>query len=120
MSRNAGDRKEQAQLERLTRRRERRWIADLGATMATPEGRAVVWGLIERAGVFRSAFNPHGSVASYNLGRQDFGHEMIAEILKLGNEPYLAMEREGRDAAARDLAEAESHQQESSNRRDEE
>jgi hypothetical protein len=119
MSRNAGDRKEQAQLERLERRRLNRWKQNLGAVMNTPEGRAVMWTLLRRAGVYSSVFNTHGGVLNYNVGRQDYGHELIAEILKLGDEPYLAMEREGRAADARDLAEAESHQTESSQRREE-
>lgn len=119
MARNASDPKEQAALERLERRREKRWRDSLAAVLATPEGRLVMWQLVGRAGVFRSAFNTHGGVQSYNLGRQDFGHELIAEVLKLGSEPYLAMEREGRDADARDVIEAQSHQTESSKRREE-
>lgn len=119
MSRNAADPKEQAALERLERRREKRWLANLGTVMSTPEGRAVVWELLGRAGVFRSIFNTHGGIINYNAGRQDFGHELIAELLKLGHEPYLAMEREGRDATARDQIEAQSHQKESSARREE-
>lgn len=120
MAGRANDPKLAAQLERLERRRERRWQQQLGEVLETPAGRAVLWALIGRAGVFRSAFNTHGGLQSYNLGRQDFGHELIAEILKLGNEPYLAMEREGRDADARDILEAESHQTESSRRSREE
>ena len=120
MSRNAGDKKEQAALERLARRRERRWRESLAEVLNTPAGRIVLWELLGRAGVFRSAFNTHGGIANYNLGRQDFGHELTAEILALGDEPYLAMEREGRAAHKRDELEAESHQQESSNRREQE
>lgn len=119
MARDTANPKEVAALERLERRREKRWQTNLAAVMATPEGRGVMWALLARAGIFRSAFHSHGSVQSYNLGRQDFGHELMSELIKLGKDPYLAMEREGRDAEERDALEAQSHQQESSKRREE-
>lgn len=100
--RNAGDRRQVRAAGRLERVREERWIDNLREVMATPQGRIVMWELLRRAGIYRSVFNTHGSVQSYNVGRQDFGHELMAELLRLGDEPYLLMESEARMLEARE------------------
>jgi len=109
VTRNAADPSQRKFAERLERRRLEDRQRYLLASLATVEGRAVRWGDIGNAGVYRSAFNTHGGVQSYNLGRQDFGHELIAEILALpgGSDLYLQMEQEGRAREAREDAAVE-------------
>lgn len=66
--------------------------------MSHPAGRAVMWDLLCKASVFSSIFHPSGSQLYYNAGRQDFGHELQAELVRF-KRLYLAMESEGRERA---------------------
>ncbi len=105
---NAADPRQVRAMERLEKRREERWADALRSTMATPAGRAFVWALIRRAGVFESPFDPHGSVQSFKIGRGDMGREIMGEVLRLAPEEWLTMEAEARrvDALEQQTAEA--------------
>jgi hypothetical protein len=58
------------------------------------EGRVVMATLIRRAGVYKSIWHPSSEI-HYNAGRQDYGHELMADLVRLsGEETYQLMERE--------------------------
>lgn len=95
-STNASDPRQVRAGERIERRREQRWEDSLRATMATPQGRAFVWALIRRAGVFESPFHQHGGIQSHNIGRADVGRMVMGEVLRFAPEDYLLMETEAR------------------------
>jgi hypothetical protein len=90
---------------RKERRREELFRQALGLVLSTPEGRVVLWTLLERAGVFRSVWDPSAKI-HYNAGRQDYGHELLALLVDTNEESYLLMEREARQRARRDTREA--------------
>lgn len=96
VTRNAADPRQVRAAERLERRREERWRNTLRAVMGTADGRAFVWACIRRAGVYESPFDPHGSIQSFKIGRQDMGREIMAEVLRLAPDEYLLMEAEAR------------------------
>jgi hypothetical protein len=75
--------------------------ARLRAVLQTALGRAAMWDLLERAGVFRSIYDTSARI-HYNAGRQDFGHELMAALLDADEHAYLAMEAEARSRARRD------------------
>lgn len=108
--RNAGDRRQVQDAERRLRRRRGRWLAALRAVLATPEGRLVFGerdhGLLAKAGVYRSIWAPNAQI-HYNAGRQDYGHELMAELLRADERAYLLMEQEARAIAAGDERETE-------------
>lgn len=108
---NAADAKSVRTAERLERRRAARFRDALASVMNTPTGRAVMWGLLERAGIYRSVWD-NSSRIHYNAGRQDFGHEILAALVALDDksELYLTMEREARVQMARDNAETDAAQ----------
>lgn len=93
---NAADPRQVRHAERLEKRRERRWEDSLRAVMASPQGRAFVWALIRRAGVYESPFDTHGGIQSLKIGRADVGREVMGEVLKLTPDEYLVMEAEAR------------------------
>jgi hypothetical protein len=99
--RNAADPRQVKRAERVERERLEKFLENLRRVMLTTEGRAVMWELLERAGIYRSVFDPHGSLQSYKAGRQDFGHELIAVIHQAGDQGdgehlFELMEREAR------------------------
>lgn len=70
--------------------------------MATPAGRAVMWDLIGRAGVFESPWSQYAMEIHRNIGRSDFGKELLADLCELDEKLFLLMETEGRVQAKQD------------------
>jgi L-amino acid N-acyltransferase YncA len=106
--RNAADQRQTRFAERLERDRARRWEAELDAVMATQPGRAVMWALVRRAGVYESVWRPSAEI-HYLAGRQDFGKELLAELLRICPDKYLTMESEARAEEARLAATIDAH-----------
>lgn len=107
--RNAADPEQVRRAGKKDRDREELFRASLVLVMQTAPGRAVLWGLLERAGVYRSIWSPNSEI-HYNAGRQDFGHELMATIIAADEEAYLLMEREARGRVKRDNAEIDAAQ----------
>jgi phage baseplate assembly protein W len=98
--RNAADPQQVKRAERRDRDAAAQVQASLKAVLSTTDGRAVMWELLERAGVFRSIWHPSAEI-HYRAGRQDYGHELQALILACDEELYDAMTREARARAKR-------------------
>jgi hypothetical protein len=99
--RNAADPRQVRRAERVAREHEQLFLTCLARVLETKEGRLVAWELLERAGIYRSVFDPHGSLQSYKAGRQDFGHELLDYLLRAGDRGdqaslYEVMEHEAR------------------------
>ena len=105
--RNAADPRQVRRAERKERSTESRRLAAYRATLGTPEGRFVFWDLLTKARIYESIFHPSGSSLYYNTGRQDFGHELIADLLRADEDGYVLMEREQRARAKSDASETE-------------
>lgn len=100
--RNAGDPDQVKRAERHDKDRAKRFGETLKATLQHADGRALLWALIGRAKVNASVFSRDAVVMAYNSGRQDFGHELMAEIIGADASLYLRMEQEARDRDTRD------------------
>jgi hypothetical protein len=70
--------------------------------MATVEGRAVMWDIIARAGVFETPWNHHSMEIFRNIGRHDYGRELMADVIELDEGLYIQMEIEARAQARLD------------------
>ena len=91
--RNAADPRQVRFAEQLGKRRAERFTQALAAVMNTPEGRIVLAALVRRAGVFKSIWSPSSEI-HYNAGRQDYGHELMADLIGLDEDRFQLMERE--------------------------
>lgn len=103
---NAADRSQVKHAARKEREAEARVGANLKAVMSTVSGRAAMWDLLERFGVFRSVW-ANSAMIHYNAGRQDCGHELMALLLAADEGGYLRMEQEAREVGRRDKVERE-------------
>jgi hypothetical protein len=92
--RNTTDVREHRFYERLEKRQQERFDAALLTILASVEGRIVLAHLVRRAGVYTSAFNGHGGIQSYNIGKQDAGRELMADITRVSIEKWQLLERE--------------------------
>lgn len=93
--RNAADRKQTAAAERAERKRDLEFSESLGAVLRTKEGRRVLGELLDRAGLYRTSWDPSAKI-HFNEGRRNFGLELLANIQDASEELYLVMEREMR------------------------
>lgn len=111
---NAADPKQVGYAKRSEKSEADRQEAALRATLSTPEGRVVLWSVLEQAGVFRSVYDP-GARIHYLAGRQDFGHELLARMTATREleDLYLLMEKEAREHKRRAARGAAATQQQS-------
>lgn len=100
MVRNAADPQQVKRAARKEQDAATRRLENLVGVMSTEIGRAVMWDLLERAGVFRSIWHPSAEI-HYRAGRQDYGHELQALILEADEDLYDLMAREARARAKR-------------------
>lgn len=100
MVRNAADPTQVRRAERKEKDAAVVRLEQLKAVMSTEVGRAVMWDLLERTGVYRSIWHPSAEI-HYRAGRQDFGHELQALILEADEDLYDTMAREARTRARR-------------------
>lgn len=99
---NAADPAQVKRAGRIERDKAKEFGALMQATMASADARALLWALLGRAKIYQSVFHRDSNVMAYNAGRQDFGHEIMAEIIAADPALYLQMEREARDRDTRD------------------
>jgi hypothetical protein len=68
---------------------------DLEAVLRFPQGKRVVVSILERCGVYRSAYSGEASPTDFRLGEQNIGLWLISQIEGIGpmEYPTLLMER---------------------------
>lgn len=77
---------------RLLARQER---ANLLVVLGTREGRAFIWDLLVRSGVFALSFSGEQPLTmAFNEGRRQYGNRLLAEINQAAPEAYLLMLKE--------------------------
>lgn len=106
MQTNAADPRQLRHAERKQKQQRERELADIRFVMSSAEGRRFNWSRLAKLGVFGSIWHP-SALIHYNAGKQDAGHELMADLLEASEELYLTMEREMRTFARRELNEAE-------------
>jgi hypothetical protein len=97
---NAANREYVKSADRLAREREAQRRMALHEVLKHYEGRRVLWDLLTASGVFRSIATGPQDI-HYLAGRQDFGHELIADIVSVSEDLYQLMEKDARHRAKR-------------------
>lgn len=62
--------------------------------MSHKPGRAIVWRLLDRAGVYRTSFSPNGSQTFFNEGQRNIGLFLLAEVDEACPERVAEMQKE--------------------------
>jgi hypothetical protein len=70
-------------------------LNDMRAVLNTPQGRRVMWRLLEHTQVFASIWH-QSALIHKNAGRQDVGHFVMAEIEAANQESLFTMMKEAR------------------------
>lgn len=124
LTRNAADKEAVKLATRVEKDKAKRFGDVMRAVLKTAEGRELIWILLRGTGIYDSVFHRDAGVMAFNAGRQNWGQQLLADILDIDSDGYLVMEREARDRAIRDQAaidaaqtpsaEAQEHSDESS------
>ena len=77
-----------AQAQRMQQVEDIKWL------VGHASGRRIATRLLDRAGVYRTSFNPSGSVMAYNEGKRDMGLFLLAELMEAAPESYMKMLKE--------------------------
>ncbi len=94
---NAADPRQVQRAGDRDRDREAFRLAIAKRVLSTPEGRAFVADILERAGLERTVFDEHGSRMYFNEGRRNFGLELKAFALEADEQAFELLERERRE-----------------------
>lgn len=92
---NAADRQQVKRAEKEVRFRERNIEDDLLWVLSTTQGRRFLWGLLEKASVFRNAMTGN-SQTFFNLGVQSIGQDLLGQITSVDPDAYVKMMRENK------------------------
>jgi hypothetical protein len=87
---NASDPSQVNQAEHNERLVEEVRLAALKSILETKQGRDVMWWFLEEASVFKSIWS-QSAMIHYSAGKQDFGHFIQGNILKVDANAYMQM-----------------------------
>lgn len=107
---NAADPEQVRGAGRRVNKRDARWKNALRVVMSTPEGRLVFGerslGFLAQAGIYEAIWRGNSEMGRL-AARHDFGVEILAQLLQVGEDFYELMERECRAIARRDAGETD-------------
>lgn len=81
-------RSEKSRLEADEQDNDLRWL------MSSKRGRKIVWGLLDRAGVFRITFNTNAMQMAFSEGNRNYGNYLLSSLMDVCPDLYVAMLRE--------------------------
>lgn len=80
-----------AKRERSARRVQARNDADMRALLKMPEGRRVMWRMLERGRMFATTFSTDAAVAAFQEGGRNAALSLLADIMQADPAAYGAM-----------------------------
>ncbi len=72
------------------------------ALMTTQQGRAWMWRMIGRCHAFRTPYTGENNATNFQLGEQNIGLELIADLLRACPDQFIFMMREANDGGRTD------------------
>jgi hypothetical protein len=75
-------------------RRRDREIEDLRTLIKRPEGRRVLWRILETCGVFKASFSLNSVQTGFNEGKRDVGLVLLADLNEADTHVFAQMQSE--------------------------
>ena len=72
-------------------------IDDIESVLSTPQGKRLIWRILEYAGVFRTSFTADPYTTAFNEGRRSSGLFLLDEIERVSPGVLGAMMKEFKD-----------------------
>jgi hypothetical protein len=92
---NAADPRKVRYAGRKEKDRAKLYDEALKAAMTQPAVRFVMWEILSRAGIYETLTETNASIY-FKTGRRNFGLEILADLMRVDENLYLAMEAEAR------------------------
>ena len=92
MKANEPQSKRVKQVEKAKRSQE---LLDLGSVLSHPEGRRLLWRILEECKTFSSVMTGN-SWTHYYAGKQDLGHYLMSEITEANEDALFVMMKENK------------------------
>jgi hypothetical protein len=89
-----GQEREQAEVRAEKRSLRKTEDDDFKWLMSSKRGRAIIWRLLDQAGVFRISFTPNALQMAFNEGNRNYGNKTLSMIHALCPELYPTMVKE--------------------------
>lgn len=83
--------------EEKAKLRQRQDIEDLKWLMSNKRGRRIIYGLLERAGVWQLSFHTNALQMAFNEGRRNEGLALLAKLMSEAPDNYALMLKEHKD-----------------------
>lgn len=93
---NAASPKQVKKMVSHDERLRQRELDDLRVVMSSVHGRRLMWRLMAHCRTYQSALHPSGSQVYYNIGQQDIGHFLQAEITAADDKKFYEMQLEAK------------------------
>jgi len=87
------DAKNKESKQEFQRRRDRE-IEDLRSLIKKPEGRRVIWKILETCGVFKASFSLNSMQTAFNEGKRDIGLALLADLNEADTHIFAQMQSE--------------------------
>lgn len=87
------DAKNKESKQEFQRRRDRE-IEDLRMMIKKPEGRRVIWKILETCGVFKASFALNSMQGAFNEGKQDIGLALLSDLNEADTHIFAQMQSE--------------------------
>ncbi len=84
------------------RRQRQQQLNDICAVMDTPEGRRLIWRLLEKSHMFKTSYGGRTNDFIFNEGERNIGIFIFDEVIEANSELYLLMQKEQIDKAKED------------------
>ncbi len=70
---------------------------DYQSVLQMPQGRRLLWGILSDAGIFGKCFTGNSNTF-YNLGKKEFGLDILSDIIEADPNAYLLAQAEAWEA----------------------
>lgn len=91
---NASDKSQVAAARKAAEERRRQELNDVRRIMHTEEGRRFMWGLLSRAHMYHTSFDPNNYKTVFNEGERNIGLQYVAQIHEACAHQYAVMVEE--------------------------
>jgi hypothetical protein len=88
---NAADKGQVRAARKAARANAQQVAKDWVAVMETPEGKRIAWRLIGICRTFQTVYDMDSHRTAYFAGKQDVGHQLLAEIMAAHPKAFLQM-----------------------------
>ncbi len=91
---DVGERKSVKKQKTKAERRQLRSDESFRKILRMYEGRELLWGILEQAGVYNTTFNESAALSAFQEGMRQIGLQLIAKIDHVDQNAYATMRRE--------------------------